>query len=275
MRTSVASILLLSVVGLSGCGEGFKVENGKVAYTQWNESSGKVTFYGDDADPKTFQTLDHDKHARAIYARDGRRVFVLVGLRPVTVAGADPASLRVLTNDGIYAKDKSHVYYWGVEIKGADPESFRILQAPFSRDSRRAFFMTAEIQVHKTDSFEVVQPGVLLTPWENAPPVVTSENRVKGSDKMIPSPNLASFLFGYSRDGIAYYLGAKEIEGADYGSFVILNERYAKDKDFVYYEGSRIAHADPRSFEVVGPTVVRGRDKNGEYWDGKRWNATK
>jgi hypothetical protein len=92
---------------------------------------------------------------------------------------------------------------------------------------------------------------------------------------MIPSPNLASLPMGYSRDGIAYYLGAKEIEGADYRSFVILNERYAKDKDFVYYEGGRIADADPKSFEVVGPTDVRGRDKNGEYWDGKRRNAAK
>jgi len=275
MRIPLVSISLVSlaVIGLSGCGDGFKVENGRVAYESWNESQGKVTNYGEDADPRTFQPLDHDKNARAIYARDARHVFMLIHTRPVTVEAADPASFTIFTIDGVYAKDNNRVYYWGVELKGADPSTFRVLQTPFSRDSKRAFVVTTEIPVHKIESFEVVHtPGVHILPWGNAPPVCSSDG-IKGSSSLRPEPYGATL--GYSRDGISYYLGGKEIKGVDYKSFVVLNERYAKDKNFVYYLGDPIADADPASFQVVGPTVIRGCDKNHEYVDGKHTNAVK
>ena len=85
-----------------------------------------------------------------------------------------------------------------------------------------------------------------------------------------PKPDPETVAFGYSHDGIAYYVGYKEIAGVDYASFTVLNKRYSKDVNFVYHFGNRIEDADAASFEVVGPTTSVGRDKNFDYFVGER-----
>ena len=163
-RVALLALSVVTVSAFSGCGKDFKVEKGRVAHVSWDESHGTRVFYGDAADARTFRTLDHAQHARATYGCDDSHVFVLIGNYPVTIDAADPATFTILTADGIYTKDK-RVYYWGIEAVGADPDSFRVLEPPYSRDSKAAFFERRKIPVRRIDSFEIVQtPGVYFSP---------------------------------------------------------------------------------------------------------------
>lgn len=109
LRVALLSLSVLIVILLSGCDTGFKVVDGKAAYVTWDESNGRLVHYGESADAKTFQPIDHDRTARVIYARDARHVFVVVG-NPLIVEAADPASFTILTRDGLYAKDNDRVF---------------------------------------------------------------------------------------------------------------------------------------------------------------------
>ena len=56
------------------------------------------------------------------------------------IVDPDLASFRPL--DGPYASDSGHVYWMGKTIDGADPNTFRVLNADFecSADDRHAYY---------------------------------------------------------------------------------------------------------------------------------------
>ena len=72
----------------------------------------------------TFYQVEHGRvlHVNLADYRQGRRTHV---------AGADPVSFRALAPSECfagYAADKNAVYYEGVKIVGADPQSFRTIR---------------------------------------------------------------------------------------------------------------------------------------------------
>ena len=118
------------------------------------------------ADPAHFAIISNTDHY--VFTKDGRTVHV----NGNPVAGADPASFRVLQGayaqdgqhvfyfkdaeadaasfkplDGPYARDAGHVYWMGKTIDGADPATFRVLNAAFecSADRVRAYYQQSVI----------------------------------------------------------------------------------------------------------------------------------
>lgn len=57
---------------------------------------------------------------------------------------------------------------------------------------------------------------------------------------------------GYRVNGSRVFYTYIELTEIDMTTFEILNERYAKDKNAVYYEGKVIVNVDPEDFELLG-----------------------
>ena len=128
----------------------------------------RVYYYGLDArngsvrkaDPASFVSLG-DGH----FGKDDQAVFC--GFAPLP--RADVASWGKL--GGLYSKDIRHVYYTGKLLRGADPSSFLVVDAPhqqLARDGHRFFSFGNEIDAQK---FETIcaerkrppQPRICIT----------------------------------------------------------------------------------------------------------------
>ncbi len=59
------------------------------------------------------------------------------------------------------------------------------------------------------------------------------------------------------------------VEGAHLSSFEEIGSRYARDKDGVYFTGSRIPGADPKTFTIIGDGIY-ARDSVHVYWCGQK-----
>jgi hypothetical protein len=258
----VALSCFLSFVAVSGCGYGFRKEGGKPALVTWT-GNGRTIRYIDGVDPKTFKALDYAEDAQAIYAIDANHVYYSNKHFALPIEGANPEHFKIIASDGEYSADNEHVYWFGAEIPGADPESFRIAKAPYAIDNKRAYAGIMPFDVHSLKDFEVVS--------------VSGFNRpiVARSSRLVVKDPEEAYVSGWSRDGVAYYWGATELEGADYDSLTILNGWHAKDKNMVYCKGEPIPGADAESFVTVGQGVTKGRDKNYEYKEGQRVGRAK
>jgi hypothetical protein len=84
----------------------------------------------DQADPATFRVLG------GAYATDGQRAFYFTDRIP----DASLASLHPIESP--YAGDSGRVYWMGKTIDGADPVTFRVLNAAFecSADAEHAYY---------------------------------------------------------------------------------------------------------------------------------------
>jgi len=260
-------ILIYSISGM-GCdkgpisGKGFRVENGKPAIVS-SAPFERVVRHIPGADTKTFKSLDNAKDAQATYAVDGKRVYIGYWNHAMPIDSADPTTFSIITTDGAYAKDKERVYWFGVELEGADPATFRILEEPYAVDGSRAYAGIIPFEVHSLGNFEVLQVNGVNRPIGNRGNRLVTENRDE------------AYVSGWSRDGIAYYWGGTELKGADYDSLTILNDRHAKDSKSVFYRGALINGADAESFVVIRPGSIRGHDRNFEYKLGKRIGRAK
>ena len=58
------------------------------------------------------------------------------------------------------------------------------------------------------------------------------------------------------------------IKGADPKTFTILNSFYNRDKKFVYYGGSILSNADPKSFEILSDKLeFYAKDKSKVFYN--------
>ena len=176
---------------------------------------------------------------------------------------ADPATFTILTTDGAYTADKQRVFWFGVELAGADPATFRVAKSPCAVDSQRAYIGIEPLELFSVEDFEVLQVNGFDPPIENK------------SGKLMTRDRDEAYVVSWSRDGTAYYWGATELEGADYDSLVLLGDWYAKDNATVYFEGVPMPRADAESFQVIGPAGYSARDERYEYEGGKRVVKTK
>ncbi|MFZ2154203.1 MAG: DKNYY domain-containing protein [Candidatus Moraniibacteriota bacterium] len=82
-------------------------------------------------------------------------------------------------------------------------------------------------------------------------------------------PNTFIAFDRYAKDkNNVYYVGIGEIKEADQETFIVTdNIMYAKDKNNVYYAGYLIKNADTESFEIVGDDLDGlAKDKNSNYF---------
>lgn len=73
---------------------------------------------------------------------------------------------------------------------------------------------------------------------------------------------------GYALDVIQVYRGKEILPYANPDFFEVLNEKYTKDDERVYYEDRLIEGADANTFAVHDNISNEAKDKNGYYKSG-------
>jgi hypothetical protein len=243
---------------MGGNAHGFMLEKGKPVLVTINAAVGRKATPIPGADAATFKALDHQKDAKVVYALDSQQAYIAYKNSAMIVDRADPASFSIHTSDGTYSMDKQRVYWYGVELPGADPGSFKIIQAPYAIDAKRAYAGTTPVEVESLEKFQVLDVHYATRP------IIGGRNGLEVRERK------ETGISGWSRDGSHYFWGVIKLERADYNSVTILNETHAKDSSRVYFRGEPIQGADAASFETVSPGVISGRDEDYEYELGKR-----
>jgi len=120
----------------------FKIKSDKVAYDKSKVFYENITIQG--ADGKSFEIVKHP------YSKDKNNVYHIDKIVPK----ADGPTFEYFDEieDHQYFKDKNKVFYHPllkfidkpddglIEIKGADPESFKLIKNKYSKDNNAAFF---------------------------------------------------------------------------------------------------------------------------------------
>jgi hypothetical protein len=196
----------------------------------------------------------------------GKIVYVTVneGQGKVTqvVEGADEASFMQL--DDTHAKDKTHVYVGATPIPGALPASYAILSPTYSKDAAHVYSDWTVIPDADAASFAI----------SGNPNFGQDKNEIfSGTIGMRPCDR-ASFHWlraGWAVDSTCAYNALFKMPNAHPGSFVALNDTYAKDEAQAYttLRPYVIPDADAASFELLpGACQVCARDRNRCYsWD--------
>jgi hypothetical protein len=212
-------IAILSVM-VAGCGRGpepgFGVKDGKPIFGEligprWE---GDIIIREVDADPATFAIVSPPATARPnawTYARDSKHVFIGAVTAPYTLADCNPATFVIMTPDGKYSHDATHVYCCGIQLRNADPKTFRILAPPYSKDSTHAFAGAASIDVLDPATFDVVKPGDSATPFLcNGPNIELRDQTTTPTS-----------IWGWARDSKAYYYADCRVKDADRETFEV------------------------------------------------------
>ena len=135
----------------------------------------------------------------------------------------------------VYHKDKNHVYFNGIEIEGADPKTFLVIDHEYSKDKKNAYYNGKSVGERDCETF--------------------------------------TLLGDYTKDKNHIYFKNEEIKGIDKGSFEIIDNPYSKDKNYVYYKTKKVVDADIESFRIIENSIYYDKDyykdKNHVFFSGK------
>lgn len=171
------------------------------------------------------------------------------------IRGADAASFEVLSDT--WARDRKHVYDVGRKITKADPKTFVVLNRVYARDSQHVYASLAGVlKGADVESFEILDSG-FLRPSE----AVRRKNAVLGGFRQEAGfardrAQVFHYAKGFGKPCV--------LRGADVASFQVLTNGYAKDKKHVYFEKWRLKKSDPATFEQIGS--FWGRDARQVYY---------
>lgn len=211
---------------LAGCGTGYQKIDGKWTYVTWDEGNGRQV-HKLDVDHETFEVFRKNRE----YGRDKNRVFYVLE----EVKGADPESFRILSDEG-YAADNAHVFLYEQLIAGADPVTFKIIKTPYGRDTKRVYCGSVAMDVDDINRFEPIQCEEGRWSGADDKNEFLFEYGESFKDLKISKDNPITHVGnGWARDGKYYYYGPGRVQGADYATFQIINSVSSRDKDREYF----------------------------------------
>ncbi|HIW33012.1 MAG TPA: DKNYY domain-containing protein [Candidatus Paenibacillus intestinavium] len=134
---------------------GFVYENGTWNYVSYDTGAGRrVSPINVNKDE--FKVLKYRD-----FARDNNSVY----FKNYKVEGSDPETFKIISTKGRfhYAKDKNNVYIyasddWSIfKVINADPDSFKVLKYPYSKDKNDAYCGSIPLFVDDVSTFEVIK----------------------------------------------------------------------------------------------------------------------
>jgi len=247
-------LALLAVCIFTGCGRGYVVDKAKneVVFETWDEGRGTVRAMVTNADAATFEVLK-------------------------------------LPGPKNFARDKNHVYLFGLLVPSGHPESFRRFDIPgephmprganfyYYRDSERVFIYPYSLGGFITmlpdsdpESFRVITNGLLRerVGWSR------DRTRVYDFDMGFVPRDINSFeplVRVWSRDSKAYYWETHEVVEADRNTFHISEQQpwFASDSKHLFWQGCLIEGCDPQTFHITSATS--GYDSRFTYQFEEVW----
>ena len=224
----------------------------------------------------------HSFSQNGSFAADKNHVYLEVA--PIT--GVDATTFTFLSKN--YAKDKNSVYsisdqtdwsgrnIYSVQLKklARDLQSFIVFDDSYTADKDSVYYNNTPMTGVDRITFSALGFGY-----------AKDKNHVYYDGKIKPNADAASFGLIVAKDkagrSVAFYTKDKNgvydydkglIANSDPTTFVILDtydnyyyyDIYAKDKHFVYFDGTPIQNSDPSTFTILGDGLAR--DKNGVYF---------
>lgn len=148
MKGKKVIILMLTLLFLTSCTRGYKVENGKVYYEYWNEGSGQGKRLIEQADAKTFRELNFDSESNFEFGKDKNHLFI----DGEVIKNIDPNTFKFIGN--YIFRDKDSAYFFGFYndlndcvIEGINPNKIELLKYPWAKSNN--------IIIHGSDTITV------------------------------------------------------------------------------------------------------------------------
>lgn len=163
--------------------------------------------------------------------------------------GVDVASLVGAVDPkraGLWMKDKNQVYWRGNVAEGANPTTFEVMSDQWGRDGNKLYYTYQYIPTGDPDTLQDID-GEISSAYQK------DKNNIYYTEGGFDSPIITN---------------------ADHATFRPISDRYAKDKDYVFYYGHTIIEgADPETFvdlEDYGYAKDKNHVYNGDHVvDGK------
>ena len=177
------------------------------------------------------------------------------------VKNVDIESFETLREDkgligDYYAKDNKNVYLFGKRLKDVLPEGFEIVKENYVKDIKNVYKIESEI----TDSIPIFSGNKI-----NTKKISIDGLDVKTFRALENSKDITIIDYFVDKNNIYYaYENLEKIQGADKNSFEILGNYIAKDKNNVYYKGTKMENVDSASVKTFGNFI--GKDKNRVFY---------
>lgn len=179
-----------------------------------------------------------------------------------------------------FAKDKNRCYRMGETFKGADPETFEVLNIYFAKDRQHIYHIAGIDKKVDYDTFEVLDSGYVLNE-HHLPQKTTSYAKDKNglwmmeyySQKPVNIKGIDTSTFNvidscYARDKQYVLWRGKKLKNADPATFQAFNFNYGRDAKNIYAQDSLLENADYETFEVIQHQVSLAKDKHAFYHFG-------
>lgn len=169
------------------------------------------------------------------------------------VKDGDVKTFKVVYKDSYrnsYAKDKNNVYYYNEVIKGADPETFELLEVNgvdyIAKDKNRIFLLD-EGGYYPDEELDV------------------DKFRSIGYEYFTDDKNI--WVVSMTSDGdFLNMIGEDEKWEVDLKTFEVIGNGYAKDKFRVFRSASSLINSDPDTFELLKPPYAKDKNNCYKYW---------
>jgi hypothetical protein len=252
-----ASIL---VTWLPCCSSGYSVKDGK------------AFFNGKEISENSFRVLNDD------FAKDSSTAYY----RQYPFSYADVATFQAL--DDHYAKDRNKAYYCDeyregqnyymtkkqaiLEVDNALPPSFITINNGYAKDKKRAYFHGIAFPVKNVSTLTSIDPFFAkdnIRGYLNQQVIAGSHGRTfEVTDRHFAKDSAHVYYYGYTGEGSHNIT----ILPCDKASFQILDYRYSKDKEKVFFLGFILQHADPNTFKILSSGYAM--DSGKVYYMSKR-----
>lgn len=228
-----------------------------------------------DADPKTYQSLDPSitdyrryywfKDVNSVYYKNKRINVSPETFKPLNDAIAVDAdfiyAILSYRGEGLEMIEANEVVQKHKMIEG----EIQVINEMYVRigNSVVSTFTKAQFEINTFDSITTIQE---IDYWQ-----IIVNNVLINKGVIYPEIDAESFeslRYDFSKDKNGVYYDFRRINEADYSSFEILSDQYSKDHQNVYFEDVILEGADPEKFKFSSE-YGKWEDGKNQYKNGK------
>ncbi|WP_299442474.1 DKNYY domain-containing protein [uncultured Aquimarina sp.] len=176
----------------------------------------------------------------------------------------DPASFKILNKD--YQADKNHLYYKAKILPNSDPDSYELINTLFSKDKNHLYYIGSIVMNPNAADYNSKKINQLENDFNQTTLIYDDNHTIFVLKKELKEISQSHTVF---KDEV--YCFHRRIIDADYKSFEVYEnceDRYARDKNQVFYLSIVIKDADIKSFKIINSSFAK--DNNYVYFFEKR-----
>ena len=239
-KLSISYLLISSILilGCEGLFQGYSKKESKIYYKRLSETTGTSEIVVDDADYQSFKKLKDFR-----FGKDKNWVF----FNGQILRGADSESFILLQEYASfgfyqYAKDKNSVFVNGNPLAGADPTTFEAINMDYSKDSKSTYFLGERFTSNNGD-FELIDQYYSKN---------SNDVFLNGKPLQVCSVNDFEFVFENSSQGEEVW-----IEN--------VSDRWARDGCHYYFGAIKIPSEDFKNIKVFKGSMGISKDSKSVY----------